>query len=352
MPAPASIGKIFEKPKLRRAVLWVTPLLIGGAAFVILGPGFAYLKQDDSPKPPGSERTMPAFPVSEQAAGGVPAPRRFGALPEPAAAGVNPTTPGVDPGIALPSENRTSTLDCIIEPSEVVDLRSPVRGRIEQLLVERGDPVEADQVIVELESSVEMAAVGLARTRARFQGEVQSREARLELGQRKRDRAKQLYTGEALSVDQRDEAETEAKVARLDLLQARENRELAAMELTRARAVLERRSIRSPISGYVVDKLMSRGEVVDEETILRVAQIDPLQVEVVLPSAMYGTIQPGMRAAVVPEVPGDRVHVASVKIVDAVIDGASGTFRALLELPNPDHSIPGGLRCQVRFLSE
>ena len=59
-----------------------------------------------------------------------------------------------------------------------------------------------------------------------------------------------------------------------------------------------------------------------------------------------------MRAAVVPEFPGDTVHVASVSIVDRVIDAASGTFGVRLKLPNPDHEIPGGLHCQVRFLSE
>ena len=97
---------------------------------------------------------------------------------------------------------------------------------------------------------------------------------------------------------------------------------------------------------------MSPGEVVDEDTILRIAQIDPLRVEVVLPAARFGTVQKGMKAAVVPEMPGDQIHVAAVSLVDLVIDAASGTFGARLELPNPDHSIPGGLHCQVRFINE
>ena len=96
---------------------------------------------------------------------------------------------------------------------------------------------------------------------------------------------------------------------------------------------------------------MAAGEVVvDEKTILTIAQIDPLRVEVILPSALYGTVQAGLRAAVEPEF-GDQVHIASVQIVDRVIDAASGTFGVRLELPNPDQSIPGGLHCQVRFLA-
>ncbi len=54
----------------------------------------------------------------------------------------------------------------------------------------------------------------------------------------------------------------------------------------------------------------------------------------------------------VPEFPGDTVHVASVTIVDRVIDAASGTFGVRLELPNPKHEIPSGLHCQLAFLTE
>ena len=32
-----------------------------------------------------------------------------------------------------------------------------------------------------------------------------------------------------------------------------------------------------------------------------------------------------------------------------VIDASSNTFRARLALPNPDHSLPSGLRCKVDF---
>jgi multidrug efflux pump subunit AcrA (membrane-fusion protein) len=38
---------------------------------------------------------------------------------------------------------------------------------------------------------------------------------------------------------------------------------------------------------------------------------------------------------------------ARVTIIDRVIDSASSTFRVRLELPNPNHRIPAGLRCKV-----
>jgi multidrug efflux pump subunit AcrA (membrane-fusion protein) len=38
-----------------------------------------------------------------------------------------------------------------------------------------------------------------------------------------------------------------------------------------------------------------------------------------------------------------------VAVVDRVVDAASSTFRVRLELPNPQHRIPAGLKCKVTF---
>ncbi len=100
----------------------------------------------------------------------------------------------------------------------------------------------------------------------------------------------------------------------------------------------------------VVQRLKSPGEVVKEETILTIAQIDPLRVEAILPAAMFGSIKEGMRAEIEPEIASAGVRIASVSIVDRVVDAASGTFGVRLELPNADHTLPSGLHCQVRFL--
>ena len=160
-----------------------------------------------------------------------------------------------------------------------------------------------------------------------------------------------LFERDAVALEIQDEVETDARLAAHHLQAAREKRQVAALELRQALEILERRTIRSPVSGYVVERRMSPGEVVDEETILTLAQVDPLRVEVIAPSTLYGQIQVGMQAEVHPELPPGAIYRAEVTLVDRVIDAASGTFGARLELGNPDHLIPGGLRCRVRFLA-
>ena len=98
-----------------------------------------------------------------------------------------------------------------------------------------------------------------------------------------------------------------------------------------------------------MERYVSPGEYVNNQPLLRVAQIDPLLVEVIVPAQIFGKISPGMLATFVPELPEYGEHTATVTIVDRVIDAASSTFGVRLELPNAEQQLPSGLRCMVRF---
>jgi RND family efflux transporter MFP subunit len=329
---------------------WAVPLIGLALVALLLLPGRAALRRQPEPPPAVPVQALPASAKAPFAM-----PRETDAEMDPPPPESDPLPAAPDPDAwrdAADDANDADSHDCIIEPSETVEIGSPIEGLIDSILVERSDVVEKGQPLVRLESDVERAQVKLARARSHMQGAVKAREAAVALQQRREGRVGQLYDNNALSLDLRDQAEAEASIARGELEEAEDNRRLASLQLDQAVAVLRRREIRSPVSGVVVDRLMSPGEVVDHETILVVAQIDPLRVEVILPAALFGSVRPGMRAAVEPELPGDRVYVASVKVVDRVIDAASGTFGVWLDLPNADHEIPGGLNCRVRFLDE
>jgi RND family efflux transporter MFP subunit len=240
--------------------------------------------------------------------------------------------------------------DCIIEPFQLVEVGSALTAVVASVDAERSDFVTEGQVLAQLESSPERASVAVASARAKMDGDLIARRARMELGGRKQQRAEQLFESEALSADLRDEIQTEAEVAKAVVQEARERKQLMELEYQEAYERLKEHTIHSPVSGVVVDRLKSPGEVVKEETIMVVAQIDPLRVEVILPAAVFGTVENGMRAEVIPELPDAGVQVASVTVVDRVVDGTSGTFGVRLELPNSDYAVPSGLRCQVRFL--
>ena len=289
-----------------------------------------------------------------------PAPQE-GQAQVPASRAAAPAERGIDTPVSNAATTATAPVfqaaamgseyfDCMISASETVEIGSSILGTIETIAVERSDYVEAGQVLASLESRVEEAAVRVAQARAERRVELESTQVSLQLGKKRLERAVDLFHGATLSLDLHDEVQTETTLAELGVEEARENHRLAVLQLEQARATLERRTIRSPIAGFVVERLMSPGEVVDDQTILTISQIDPLRVDVILPTQLFGSIATGDRMEILPEAPLDKARVSTVTIVDRVLDGASGTFGVRLLLPNPDRDLPGGLRCQARLM--
>lgn len=240
----------------------------------------------------------------------------------------------------------------MIEARQRVDIRSPVEAVIESVQVQRGDLVKKGQVIVTLEAGPERAMLILAKSRATMQGELKAAEARVELTRKKFVRAEELYKQNFVSVNALDEAQADFRLATEQLRQSQENQKLAELEVNRSSEVLAMRTIKSPLSGVVVEITQKPGEFSGSNTkdpILKLAEIDPLNVEVVLPVSLYGQIAVGSRGEVMPEAPIGGKYSAVVSVVDRVIDAASGTFGVRLEMSNRERKIPAGVRCRVRF---
>lgn len=242
--------------------------------------------------------------------------------------------------------------DCLIEARQHVDLRSPIDAVVESVQVQRGDVVKKGQIVATLESGPERAALDLAKSRATMQGELKAAEARVELTRKKQIRAEELYKQNFVSVNARDEAQADYSLAVEQSRQARENQKLAELEVQRTAQILAMRTIRSPLTGIVVDVMLKPGEFSSsnlKEPIVKLAQVDPLNVEVILPVGLYGKIKLGQRASVVPEQPVGGNYSAVVQVVDRLVDAASGTFGVRLQLPNPGNKIPAGIKCRVKF---
>jgi membrane fusion protein, heavy metal efflux system len=243
----------------------------------------------------------------------------------------------------------SGAMGCLIEASATAEVGTPVIGIVERVLVERGDRIKRGQILAHHDNRLERAALVVAEQKVANNAELRAAKSQLTFATRKAERTAELTTQNYVSGQAREQADTEAQLARMRLAQAIEQRQLALKELDLAQAQLQQRTIVSPIGGVVVDRLVSVGERVENRPIFRIAQIDPLRVEVVLPSSQFGRIAVGATARVTPEMPGSTVHEARVSIVDPVVDAASNTFRARLSLPNPTFELPAGVRCRVEF---
>ena len=242
--------------------------------------------------------------------------------------------------------------ECLIEPSQVIDMRTTVEGLIEKVHVRRGDAVRRGQVLAELQSRAERLAVESARFRARMEGQIETAENRVAYASKKLGRAEELQKEQMITAQARDEADAELRLANAELKAAHENRELARIEHQRAVEQLAMRTLTSPFDGVVLDRMLNPGDLAESGTgrkpVLRLAQIDPLRVDIVLPASLFGKVRAGTRVVIVPQGGGVR-HVAAVRMVDRVVDAASGTLVARVELPNPAGTVPSGVRCKAEI---
>ena len=85
---------------------------------------------------------------------------------------------------------------------------------------------------------------------------------------------------------ERDEIETELLMAKTEL--ALKEQELAL------------RTVLSPIDGVVVERRHSEGEYVNVDPVMQLATMNPLHVDLLLPSTYFGKIEPGQMIRIKP----------------------------------------------------
>lgn len=243
--------------------------------------------------------------------------------------------------------------DCLIEPAQTVEVGSPASGMLDKVLVRRGDKVTKGQVLAALDSRAEAAAAELARLKAEAQGPQQAAREKIEFAKRKFERRREMAAQKLGSVQERDDAEAELAQARAELLLAQEAVQQARQEYQQQSSLLNLRTVRSPFNGVVVDQMLYPGEILDgsgnKRAVLKLAQLDPLRVRVIVPMKLFGSVKPGAKLEVTPELPSKSGHSAVVRSVDRLVDAASATFTVLAEMPNKDLDVPAGVRCKARF---
>ena len=243
--------------------------------------------------------------------------------------------------------------DCVIEPKQVLEIRSPLEGLVIRVNADRGELVRKGQELAVIDTSVDRAQAAIDKFRSELEGGVRSGESKVALTTKKLERAQELQRQNYLSAQARDEALNDKQLAESELIVARDNRKLADLEHSRQQAIINLKSIRSPINGVVMERILNPGELaeagVGRKPILKLAEIDVLYVEVLLPAEAFGQVKPGMTVDVSPEIPAGTHHKAKVKLIDRVLDAASGTFGVRLELPNPQRALPAGIRCKANF---
>jgi membrane fusion protein, heavy metal efflux system len=243
----------------------------------------------------------------------------------------------------------SAPVGCLIEAQYTAEVGTPASGLIEAVNTDRGRFVRKGQLLASIASDVEKATVFASRTKAESEGEINAAMASRDLAKTKLKRMHLLMQQGFASQLEIDQAKSEYEVADQRTAQARESQAIARKELAVAEEQLKQRTLRSPIDGVVVERMVHPGERVDGRPLFRIAALHPLKVEIIVPASQYGVLREGMSLGIRPDLPNSSEIMAQIIQVDRMIDSASGTFRARLNLPNPKSEIPAGVRCKASF---
>ena len=238
-------------------------------------------------------------------------------------------------------------IGCAIEPDKVAEVGTPVIGVVESLHVERGQHVRKGQVLAVLRADVERASLAVASARAQADADVQAAAANHDFLKDKQRRAEELVQKNFISRQALEQARAESRIAEQKLAQAREQQRVWQRERDLAHAQLSMRSIKAPFDGIIADRLVLPGERVETKPLFRIAKVNPLRVELMVPAAMYGSLVNGSALDVTPELPNMQALRAKVVMIDPLMDAPSNTFRARAELANPTATFPSGVRCKA-----
>ena len=153
--------------------------------------------------------------------------------------------------------------DCVIEPKQVLEIRSPLEGLVIRVNADRGELVRKGQELAVIDTSVDRAQAAIDKFRSELEGGVRSGESKVALTTKKLERAQELQRQNYLSAQARDEALNDKALAESELIVARDNRKLADLEHSRQQAIINLKSIRSPINGVVMERILNPGELAE-----------------------------------------------------------------------------------------
>jgi len=259
-------------------------------------------------------------------------------------------------GIALPLRSDPQPLNRqftgVALPSRTIHLGAAADGLLSEVRVERGDRVQAGQVVATLDFDVQKATVRLAKARTESVANLESARTKAKQAAERLDQRLRLVAEGLVTEDETNVFRTNARLAELDAQMAEENKRLAELEYERSNAQLKQGILISPIDGIVTERFLSAGEVLSKSgagEVVSLAQLDPLMIELHVPLELFQQLSVGQTAKVRFLGIDLGTREAELVVMDQVIDTASDTFRVALKLDNPELAIPAGLRAEVEF---
>ena len=270
-----------------------------------------------------------------------PIPSKSMGLPAagaPVAAAITPPKPG----------DAVLTVSGYVIPRARIEISPRFQGTVETIGVKKGDKVNKGDIMVQLEDDEYRARVLEA------QGRLALAEANL--------------TNAEINLKRQIDLSRESVDSQRSLDDARRARDAAAAEITIARGQLDLAqtyldwcTIRAPINGTILEKLVDPDELVVPQSyggtrgpstaLVSLADLNDLQVEIDLNEADLSKVHLNQPCAISPEAYPDKKYQGFVAEIAPEANRSKGTLQVKVQVEQPDQFLTPELTAKVDFLA-
>lgn len=237
----------------------------------------------------------------------------------------------------------------VVEPISIIEVKSKASGMIVRLPVETGSVVRAGALLVQVDTrdvknQVEQAAADL-----------RSAQAALAVASAQQQRAEGLHAARIVTTQEFEAAQLALTQAQGQIVRATTNMDLAQQRLEDATVV-------APVSGTIIDKPVSEGQVIASATgsvsggttLLRMADLSRVRVRALVNETDIGSIRAGQEARVTVDAYPDRPFDGRVEKVEpqAVVQQSVTMFPVIVALENREGLLKPGMNGEVSVLVE
>jgi HlyD family secretion protein len=249
---------------------------------------------------------------------------------------------------ALPIERRDIVVSAqasgAVQPDTTVEVKSKASGEILDLAVETGQIVKRGDLMVRVDPRIPRNAV------AQAQADLEVAQARLTNANSQKRRADELFKSQSITEQEHEQALLDYANANAEVIRAR-------VALDNARDQLDDTNVRAPINGTVIEKQVERGQVISSPTsdvgggtvLLKMADLNLVQVRTLVDETDIGKIQPGQRATVTVDAFPNRPFDGTVLKIEpqAQTEQNVTMFPVLVRIDNKDGLLRPGMNAEV-----
>jgi HlyD family secretion protein len=252
--------------------------------------------------------------------------------------------------LAVPVERRDIVVSArangAIQPDTTVEVKSKASGEILEMLVETGAKAKRGQLMVTIDPRQPRNDL------AQADANLEVAKAKLANATAQKHRADELFSSQALT-------ETEHDQAMLDYANAKAEVVTAQVQVENAKIQLEDTDVRAPISGTIIEKDVERGQVISSPTkdvgggtvLLKMADLNLVQVKTLVDETDIGKVQSGLRASItVDAYPNHQFDGTVLKIEpQATIVQNVTMFPVLVRIDNREGLLRPGMNTEVEI---